>query len=52
MRVDVEMINSFGVKGRSPPLHPVNDITLFQKELGKVAAILACDAGDEGRFSS
>ena len=52
MRIDVEMIDSLGVERRRTPLHTMNDIALFQKELGKVAAILARDAGDERRFST
>jgi hypothetical protein len=51
VRIDIEMVDTLGVQGRRAPLHAVDDITLFQKELGKVAAVLARHARDECRFS-
>jgi hypothetical protein len=50
MRVDIEVIDALGVERRCAPFHAMNDISLFQKELGKVAPVLARDAGDKRRF--
>ena len=50
MRVDIEMVDAFGIERGRAPLDAVNGITLFQKELGKIAAILARDACDKGRL--
>jgi len=50
VRIAVEVVDALGVDQRRAPLDAVNGITLFQKELGKLAAIFARDACDKGRL--
>ncbi len=52
MRIDVKMIDSFRIERRSAALDAVDDVTLFQKKLGEVAAVLAGDAGNERGLAS
>jgi hypothetical protein len=41
VRVMIEMINALGIKGRCAAFDTVDNVTLAEKELGKVGAILA-----------
>ncbi len=50
VRVLVDVVHPLGVKRAGAAFDAVNDVAFFQKEFGQVAAVLACDAGDEGDF--
>jgi hypothetical protein len=50
VRVFVDVIHTLGVEGGGAALDAVHFIAFGQKELGKVAAVLAGDAGDESSF--
>jgi len=43
VRVDIEVVDAFGVEGRRPALHAVHPVALRQKHLRQVAAVLAGD---------
>ena len=44
----INIVDALGVERGGAPLDAVDDIAFFQQEFGKVGAILAGDAGDEG----
>jgi len=49
------VIDPRGIEGRRPALHAVNDVSLGQKKLGEISAILAGHPGDQrdlARWSS
>jgi hypothetical protein len=48
MWILVEMVNAIGLEQRRPPPDTVDDVSLFQKKLGQIRAILAGNAGDQG----
>jgi len=46
------VVNAVGAEQRGAALDAVHFVALAQKEFGKVGAVLAGDAGDEGFFHS
>ncbi|MCY1531169.1 hypothetical protein D9M68_663870 [compost metagenome] len=48
MRVLVDVVDALGVELAAAALDAVNDVALFEQQLGEVRAVLAGDAGDEG----
>jgi hypothetical protein len=50
VRVLVEVIDPAGVKRGGTPLDPMHLVAILQEELRQVAAVLPCDAGDQGGF--
>ena len=51
VRVLVQVVDAVGVEQRGAALDAVDHVALFQQEFGKIGAVLAGDAGDEGNFS-
>jgi hypothetical protein len=47
VRVVDEMVNALGVEGRRTTLHAVDDISLGEKKLCEIGAILPGCAGDK-----
>jgi len=50
MPVAIEVVDTVGVEQASATLDPVIDVALIEQEFGKIGAVLAGDAGDEGDF--
>ncbi len=50
VRLLVEVLDPPGVERRRPPLDAVDDVALFEEELGQIGAVLAGHAGDQGDF--
>jgi len=50
VRVLIDVVHALGVELAAAALDAVHDVALFQQQLGKVRAVLAGDAGDEGDF--
>lgn len=50
VRVFVDVIDALGVEQGGAALDAVHFVTLFEQEFGKVGAVLAGNAGDEGGF--
>jgi hypothetical protein len=48
MAISVQMINTGGVERRCSANETVHFIALFQEKFGKIGAILASDARDQG----
>jgi hypothetical protein len=48
MWVLVEVVDPGGVEAAGPPLDAVHAVALLQQQFGQVAAVLACDAGNQG----
>jgi hypothetical protein len=48
--IAVDMINPLGVESARSPDQPVDVVSLFNENLGKVTAILAGDAGNQCAF--
>ncbi len=48
VRVLVEVVDAVGVEERGAALDAVDFVALAQQEFGKIGAVLAGDAGDEG----
>ena len=51
MRILIKMIDPSGVEAACPSLDAMHGVALFQQQLRKVAAVLACDARDQGLFA-
>ena len=52
MRIDVEMIDSLGIKRGCASLHAMDDVIAFQKQFRQIAAVLAGDASDQRGFAT
>jgi hypothetical protein len=52
MRVLIEVVDAATVKTAGASDDPVDLVALVEQEFGRVGAVLACDAGDEGFFHS
>ena len=50
MAILIQMVDAVGVEQAGAPLEAVHFVAFFQQEFGKVGAVLAGDAGDEGGF--
>jgi hypothetical protein len=50
VRVLVQVVDAVGVEQAAAALDAVDDLALFQEELGEVGAVLTGDAGDECGF--
>jgi len=50
VRVLVQMVDAVGVEQRATALDAMHHIILVEQEFGKVSAILAGDAGNQGNF--
>ena len=46
----VEVVDTLGIKKRSPPLDAMYDVPLFEQKLRQIGAVLASNAGDKGFF--
>ena len=51
VRILVKMIDPGGVETAGSALDAMYDITFLQQKLSEVAAVLACDPGDQGMFA-
>jgi hypothetical protein len=50
MRVTIQMINSFGIEHRSAAFYTMDDVSLAQKKLGQICAVLTRNAGYKCNF--
>ena len=50
VRVLIEMLDAAGVERRRAALDAVDHVALGQQQFGKIGAVLAGDAGDQGDF--
>jgi hypothetical protein len=46
MRILIDVIYATGVEGRGATLNPVHGVSLFQKEIGQIRAVLTGNPGD------
>ena len=51
MRIDIDVVDASGVKGRRPALDAVNHIALVEKKTRQQRAVLTGDTGDQRDFS-
>ncbi len=50
VRVLVEMVDAVGVEQGTAALYAMHLVSLGEQQLGKIRAILSCDAGNESLF--
>ena len=50
VRIDIQMVNAFGVERRGAAFYAVHDVVFFQKQFSEIAAVLSGDTGNQRRF--